>query len=569
MKSRKRLLLQEFSYVGVFALVIALIFVLPFLVKGNLVYGDDLEYQLSRIKEITGWLKDGVFNFPGISTRSFYSLGYGVNIFYPWATLLPFSVFGLWINNPVIAIYLGFYVYTFGTVLIAYYCMKRFSRSWVASIAFSILYTFSTYRSIDGFTRFALAEFIALTFLPLIMLGSYEVLFGQKRYWVIVTIGFSLIVYTHVLTAFLACLYLFIFWGISLFFINERVKRSLVLFFSGIVAIFASAGYLFGFVEEQIFQSFLQPSPMDLIGTNVNQLILSSLYNDFMRSSQNGTYNVGLICILILIIGVFFWKAMNTTYRIIYGLGIVTLFMTTNLFPWSLVQGTPLGVIQFPFRLLVFPTLFACITGANLIKIFSEKYSMKIKSSVLVATLFICVVPWSLSANAMLIKAQPFKFDSNNIFFTDSDNRFSMWIDQYMPEASQKHVNEIYQHVGYLENNTFVASPRTDKQSLIFKIPADRNYMEIDLPIIRYKNTTVFVNGKNVPITSSYRGTVQLIIDKGMNSIKIEYQVSSAMKLGFLVSIATWILLIIYFFEVTIKKKEPRIISSNSAKKKN
>lgn len=202
-----------------------MIFVAPFLNKGYLVYGDDLQYQLSRVKEISGWVKDGLFNFPGISTYSFYSLGYGVNLFYPWLTLVPFSIFGLLVKNPVSAIYFGIYFYTFLTVIIAYGCMKRFSRSWLSSAVFSILYTFSIYRTIDGITRFALAEFIALTFLPLILLGSYEVLFGEKRYWVMVTVGLSLIVYTHVLSAFMVCVYLVIFWLISLFFIKEKSRE--------------------------------------------------------------------------------------------------------------------------------------------------------------------------------------------------------------------------------------------------------------------------------------------------------------------------------------------------------
>ncbi|MFD1901536.1 hypothetical protein GQR36_18740 [Enterococcus termitis] len=231
------------------------------LVKGKLVFGDDLTYQLSRIIELTAWLKNGMQDFPGISVESFYQIGYGVNIFYPWMTLLLFSSVGLFTENLVVSVYIGFYLYTFITLLISYYCMKQFSNSWLAAAAFSILYTFSIYRTIDAYTRFALAEFIALTFIPLVLLGSYEVLFGKTRYWILVTIGFSLIVCTHVLSAFLICIYLVLFWGISLYFLENRVKRSLVLLFSGLVSIFTSAVFLFGFIEEQLFQTFYSRRP--------------------------------------------------------------------------------------------------------------------------------------------------------------------------------------------------------------------------------------------------------------------------------------------------------------------
>lgn len=534
---------KEYVYVGIFALVIAMIFVAPFLNKGYLVYGDDLQYQLSRVKEISGWFKDGLFNFPGISTYSFYSLGYGVNLFYPWLTLVPFSIFGLLVKNPVNAIYFGFYFYTFLTVIIAYSCMKRFSRSWLSSAVFSILYTFSIYRTIDGITRFALAEFIALTFLPLILLGSYEVLFGEKRYWVMVTIGLSLIVYTHVLSAFMVCVYLVVFWLISLFFIKEKIQRSLVLFLSGVVSIFASAGYLFPFLEEQLYQPFLQPSPMKLEGNAVGELVLKSFSNDLMQSNMGGIYNIGYTCMLILLVGIFFLKEMEKRDKIIYGMGVATFFMATTIFPWSLFQNTPLAVIQFPFRLMIFPTLFTCITGANLIKILSEKYSIKIKSSILLATLLVSVIPWLLSVNSMMNNSAQFVFNTGDLFFKDSEDRFSMWIEQYMPESSQRYVEEIYKHIGYVDNEPVVFTPTSQKQRVDFSIQTDRLQSKIDLPVIRYKNTTVLVNGKNVTSTSSHRGTVRIMVDKGINKISMSYKASLFIQLGIFISIITWLLL--------------------------
>ncbi|WP_086312457.1 hypothetical protein A5821_000151 [Enterococcus sp. 7F3_DIV0205] len=554
MKRKKNLIYNEYVLVCLFALVIAGLFIMPFVSRGYLVYGDDLHYQLSRIKEITGWLQDGSMNFPGISTRSFYLIGYGVNLFYPWLTLTLFSSVSLLIKNPVIAIYIGFYLYTFFTALIAYCCMKRFSHSWVSSAAFSVLYTFSIYRTIDGFTRFALAEFIALTFLPLVLLGSYEVLFGDKRYWVFVTIGFSLIVYTHVLSAFLACLYLFLFWGSSLFFMKERVKRTLILFFSGLVAVFASAGYLFGFGEEQLFQSFLQPSPMNLVADDISELVLRSFSNDLMQSSLGGVYNIGFICLLILFIGVFFVKKMTRNYQLIYGISIATFLLTTSLFPWQLLQQTPLSVIQFPFRLMIFPTLFACLTGANIIKIVSEKLSVKRKLALLAGTILLCLTPWLLSVNKMLDNASRFGFDTESIFFTDPENRYSMWIDQYVPEKSQLYLEDIYQHIGYVDNKVLKMEPIGEKQRIVFELSTDKSRTEVDLPIIRYKNSAVLVNGKKTDITSSERGTIQFIVPKGANQIEVRYIGSKIIIFGVVLSILSWLGLLGYMVNVLKNK---------------
>ena len=43
------------------------------------------------------------------------------------------------------------------------------------SLLFSIIYTFSAYRVIDIFHRASLGEAVALTFLPLILMGCYEI----------------------------------------------------------------------------------------------------------------------------------------------------------------------------------------------------------------------------------------------------------------------------------------------------------------------------------------------------------------------------------------------------------
>ncbi|ROV60289.1 hypothetical protein EGO58_10850 [Limosilactobacillus reuteri] len=51
------------------------------------------------------------------------------------------------------------------------------------AIITAILYTFGTYRIIDIWTRFALGEFIALSFLPLVIYGIYSITFGNYKDW--------------------------------------------------------------------------------------------------------------------------------------------------------------------------------------------------------------------------------------------------------------------------------------------------------------------------------------------------------------------------------------------------
>ncbi|WP_265459246.1 hypothetical protein [Enterococcus sp. HY326] len=560
--TNNRWLKKESIRVLFFALLLSLLFVMPLLIKGDLVYGDDLVYHLSRIKELVGWLMDGEFNFPGISTRSFYLIGYGVNLFYPWITLVPFAFLSQLFENAAFAISLGFFFYTFLTAWIAYWCMKRFSQSWVASVSFTLFYVFATYRTIDGLTRFALPEFIALTFLPLLVWSTYEVLFKEVRSWIWVTISFALIVCTHVLSAFLISLYLVLFWVGSLYFIREKVKRTFILIGAGGLAIAGSAFFLIPFLEEQLFQTFLQPSPVTLAGNTLSELLGHGLTNDLTQSSLGGIYTIGLPCLLVLMFGCLFWKKMTRTYRLIYILSWFTFWLSTDLFPWGIFQHTIINVIQYPFRLMMFTTLFTCLTGANIVKLISEDQSLGKRSllGLLGVNLILCFLPWLISVQRMMDQAYSFASDTETIFFEDPDNRYSMWIDQYAPASSQPYIDEIYQHVGYIDGDAYLIPPQNQGQKIQYSMQIEKDQTSIDLPIIRYKNTIVWVNQKEVDMTSSERGTVQIEVDSGPTIVEVGYKASKVIRISFYISFFTWLVILLryFFYELYRKLKKVR-----------
>jgi hypothetical protein len=43
--------------------------------------------------------------------------------------------------------------------------------------------------------------------------------------------------------------------------------------------------------------------------------------------------------------------------------------LTTNLFPWHIFQNTPISVIQFPFRFLMFTSLFGSIILTQILEV--------------------------------------------------------------------------------------------------------------------------------------------------------------------------------------------------------
>ena len=342
---KNNIIVKKFILLILFCFL-SVIFVLP-LVKTNIIfYGDDLIFQLHRILEMVTNLKNGNL-FIGIYTYTFHSIGYPLNLFYPWVTLLPFIFFGLLVKNSVIAIYIGIAFYTFLTLTFTYWTTKKFSNNNLQSFMTAIIYTFCSYRTIDIYARFALGEFIALTFLPLCVYGLYAIVLGNSKDWPFLGFGMSFVLLSHLLSVVLYAIFLFLGKAI-------------------LISILSSAIFWIPFLEQETYQKISQPDKMDMVAQALlpSKVIIESLNNNLTRGDAGNTYNIGIILFLAIIIGIAQYKDWNKNYKIIYLLGIVFLFVSTSLLPWNLIEKTPLSIIQFPWRFLTISSyLLSLVAG--------------------------------------------------------------------------------------------------------------------------------------------------------------------------------------------------------------
>lgn len=92
--------------------------------------------------------------------------------------------------------------------------MKAYSKKSLASFIFSLVYTFAPYRLYLGGAVFG--EYLAVTFLPLLFLGIYEVLWGDKKKWYLLAISGALVAYAHILSVFLSLQFAVILFIIKL-----------------------------------------------------------------------------------------------------------------------------------------------------------------------------------------------------------------------------------------------------------------------------------------------------------------------------------------------------------------
>ena len=528
-------------------ILLAILFVLPFVSHGFIPAGDDLGYHFDRVIEIADNFKHGNF-FPQMYTYTFYRFGYLLNSFYPWLTIVPFAIFKNIFSNQVIAFAWGFGLYIFAGLNITYHVSNKLFKNKVQSFFTALIYIFSGYLLTDGYSRFAFGEFIAMIFIPACFYGFYAVLFGDKKDWPYLAFGMSAIMLSHVLSTFIVTMTFTILFVVLFHWINDRKERIKRLAFAVGVFITSSAIFLLPFVQQELYQKFAQPSPMPLSGPNFGDNIISAL------NSNNGD-NLGFIIISVLILGLIFWKALNKLEKSCYVIGTIVFAFTTSLFPWTMLTNTFLDVIQFTFRFdMVITILYAVVAGkivrVVLDKIFAKNNDRIKKSLVSVGALLIILVPWlgdvtNILNYQMAGTPEQYRFTKSYKLFTDQNG---LWMDQYTPEKGQSALGDVTERLAIVDGNQ-VQLHSKDIKSLPNGLKFTGNLVDsaksVILPTYNYKNIHVYRNGKQIKWSPNSQDLIQ--VDSGSGPITVKYVLSFVDWLAIILSFATWIIALVMY----------------------
>lgn len=533
-------------------LVLSICYVIPLWKQGVVFSGDDLPYHVERLNELFENFKRGNL-FPGFATYYFKKIGYPVNIFYPWITLIPFVCIRFIVKNPVSSIYLGISFYTFLTMLFTYHLTMRISKHRLQSFVTSILYAFCAYRTIDAFARFALGEFIALTFIPLVFYGLYSVLFADYKDWYYLGIGLSFVALSHVLSTFIYSLTLLFIFLCSFYFIDQKKQRLISLIKSVVLFFLSSAIFIFPFLEQISFQTFSQPSIYRLsnYSLQLSELVLQSLNNnlDTAITSGGSTYNIGIVLLIVVFIGFFQYKVWNSIYRFTFILGISLAIFSTNLIPWISLQHTMLSLIQFPWRFLGLSSFMLSIIGG---KEFYDIYrSLSIQKRLMDRSLFAIIlvllitVPWFSG-----IQHFKHQVESQKYIYRSFNNKLNglLYLDQYTPTVSKTQIDRVAKHKTNVDGKNFIITHiQSRPNELILRSLKFRNAKRIVLPIVYYRNISIYQGHHR--IKSINKNSTDLIVLKDITSstICIKYRTTLIFKLSCVISLCTWIFCISKF----------------------
>lgn len=255
--NRERLgsLLKKNIYIVMGLLAIFGISALPALMN-CMVNGHDIEFHLSRIVGLAEGLETGQIPVriqPGWCN----DYGYAVSVFYGDILLyLPAMLYLLGV--PLLYTYHIYLILIhLGTVGIAYYSYCRLCDDKYIGLFCTALTCLSVNRILNVYTRAAVGEYSAYMFFPLVIVGMKEILSEEGRpsqktggwnAWMLLGIGMTAILQTHILSFEMVCMIL----GIAVLFQIKRILHPENLWKMAraiALAIGMSAGFIVPFLD--------------------------------------------------------------------------------------------------------------------------------------------------------------------------------------------------------------------------------------------------------------------------------------------------------------------------------
>ena len=279
-------------------LVLTIIALAIFVTKDGLVQGGDLEFHINRIYEISENLKSGdVLSLTYSKTE-----GYGSGIFYPQIFLYIPAILNLCGIDLIVSYKIFLIICNLVTALVMYICIKSITGKRVVGIIASALYTTCNYRMLCLIARAAIGEVQAFIFIPVVILGLYEVFYRDIKKWYILAIGMTGLIYTHLISAVLAvvalCLPVFII-NIKKIFIKDK-SRLKVLINAVILTVLLISAFLLPFLEQIVgYDFYLNNNTVKTnVAASVNGIIENIFSIKFKNSEDDFLPGVGLIIVI-------------------------------------------------------------------------------------------------------------------------------------------------------------------------------------------------------------------------------------------------------------------------------
>ena len=357
-----------------------------------LINTQDFDFHIVRIEGIKDAILCGQFPVR-IQPTWFDGYGYACSIFYGEA-LLYIPAFLRILGVPVQTCYQIFQIMVnVMTCLIAYWSMKKMTKSQYAALFGTLIYMLSPYRLEDLYFRNAVGEATAMIFLPLVIYGMWRILKeeepgeSRRNIWLPLALGMTGLIQTHILTCEMVALLLVI---TCVIFVKRLLihKKILTLLKAAGATVLLNAWFLVPFLDYfrgSYKVTMQEPTYIQKTGAFLSQIFM--IFVDFESSYGSASTSEGMGAEMPLTIGIAFGFIIVFALAIIWtrgvkknrdlkaglictALGILSIWMATNVFPWDPISNLGsipaklVSTIQFTWRFLAPATALLVFAAA-------------------------------------------------------------------------------------------------------------------------------------------------------------------------------------------------------------
>ena len=530
--------------------------------------GHDLIFHLSRIESLAKGLELGEFPVR-IYPDYFNGYGYANGVMYPDLFLYPASLLCLAGLKVTQAYKILILVYTFLTAIFMYRTLiKITAHEWAARLGM-LLYTVSLYRMVDVWTRAALGEIIAFMFIPFILLGIYHLFFDDERQWYDLTIGFSGLFLSHLLSG---LMWTIVLAGICVFKTRDLIrnpKRLWNLVKATMMSVLLVSYYLFPMIEQLLSQKFRVSNDANY---ELNWLfsIREVFFTYWISGNPDDWFPGGVgISVIGLILFALLVKGKESIHRrqniawISLTISIITLVMMCRFFPWHIVvkYAIFLGRLQFPWRLLMVATAFLTL-AFSLFFSRAKSYQRLIGIVIVVHSVLLGVLAEceTLQYYEKILEDPLARTEvmTNSV----TDRRYTVGNGEYIPiETDAELMLEEENRYAMNQNLNYVTHQEGTTITIDFSGSMPSN-LDFEVPLLYYKGYQAkWVTGSSevsLQVVSGTNGSVRVIAPKiiGEGRVIISYEGTTLQKVTEIVSLISLIgfMIIVARFYLNNKK---------------
>lgn len=527
---------------ALFFLVLAFISTYPAFIGHFFKLTMDGQIHLIRFESIADAIRNKELP-PIVNFMGFGNVGEVFNGMYPWLSGLVFIIPRVLLSSPMHALFIGFYLLNILTILNTYLLVRKLSNNYYIRLIGVILYQLNAYHLTLMYSRNALGEALAYTFLPLVMLGCYLIWNNKKLGILYLALGMGMIINSHMISSVLVFLLIIIAEIYRIFTRRLSLKEVGYLVSAGILSI-----PIIIFTVINITNIALK----NRIATTWRGLNSIDMWESLKAMLQNNItdrgviFNIGIICFVllsILLVTSIVSKANGSWKKYILGAGIIYI-LTLNIIPLPAnLPQTPIGIIQFTGRLLSIVMILLTVGCVLFLKENSNRVNAK-SSFIFLFMMMSLLAVGSVRTYHNIVNDNPIRY------YIDNNN--------YIEEISKPKDGAM--DYALIRKNKQAITDRITPKFSVDKVSYNSITLRIkektnQIPFFLYKGIPyeVKLNGENVKIDT---GGILNIKTKRGDMIQISSEATWWNYITFGVSILTLLLIIFWIIAIELKPKK-------------